>query len=695
MYDTPQVIAGRYRVIEHLGGGAMGQVWRALDERLDRPVALKTVVLPSDVATAEQLLAWSQREARSMARVKHPGVISVLDAVEWRGAPVIVMELVEGPSLDKVLRERGRLERGEVIRIGLALVDALGAAHGVGIVHRDVKPGNVLLEGERVVLSDFGVAHLPGATTLTSPHGPPGTMAYMAPELLRGGASRPECDLWSLGVMLYQMSEGRLPFAPERGAAGFIRAVIDEPPLPVVHARSLAPLLHGLLEKDPAHRYTGARARDALLLLGPGGGDDGSAGTPATADADADGPEPASRTPRHGPATAAAPTVSAAELLRPDPPGDGSARPSTVAPRPGTPARAPLSAPFDGVGAPVDTARRSTPSPRRRHLTRRTVLLTAAAAAAVPTGIYLTRFLPRRPIATLNARSDGFAAGQLYTVAFSPDGKLLASGGRLRLWDVASRAIIATLSGHVVNQAVFSPDGAILATAGQDGTARLWDVAARSHRATLTGHDHAVEGAAFSPDGKVLATAGSDSTVRLWDVAARAGTATLKGHTHYVNSVAFSPDGRTLATAGADGTTRLWDMKTQTTTAVLAMEGQYFKGAVFSPDGSVLAAVLNKGRIRLWDAGGRSVIADLDANASGIQALAFNRDGSMLACATKGGSATAAVGVWNVRRRESAAVLSVHTDDAAGVSSVAFSPDGETLAAAGNDGTVQLWSTDV
>lgn len=699
IYDTPWVIGGRYRVIEHLGGGAMGQVWRALDERLDRPVALKTVVLPSDMATAEQLLAWSQREARSMARVKHPGVISVLDAVEWRGTPVIVMELVEGPSLDKVLRERGRLGRIEVIRIGLALVDALGAAHAVGIVHRDVKPGNVLLEGERVVLSDFGVAHLPGATTLTSPHGPPGTMSYMAPELLRGGASRPECDLWSLGVMLYQMSEGRLPFDPERGAAGFIQAVVDEPPLPVVHAGSLAPLLHGLLEKDPAHRYTGARARDALRSLGSGGGDDRSVGAPATAggdgDGDGDGPESASKAPQHGPATAAAPTVSAAELLRPEAPGEGSTHPPTVAPRPGASARAPLNTPFDGVGAPGDTPRRGTASPRRRHLTRRAVLLSAAAAAAVPTGIYLTRFLPRRPIATLNARKDGFGAGELYTVAFSPDGKLLATGGRLRLWDVASRAIIATLSGHVVNQAVFSPDGAILATAGQDGTARLWDVAARSHRATLTGHDHAVEGAAFSPDGRVLATAGSDATVRLWDVAARAGTATLKGHTHYVRSVAFSPDGRTLATASVDGTTRLWDMKTRTTTAVLAMEGQHFNGAVFSPDGSMLAAVLSKGRIRLWDAGGRAVIADLDADASGIQALAFNRDGSVLACATKGGSGTASVGVWNVRRRESAAVLSVDTDDVAGVSSVAFSPDGETLAAAGNDGTVQLWNTDV
>ncbi|SEG88972.1 Serine/threonine protein kinase [Nonomuraea solani] len=253
------MLDGRYRLQAELGRGGMGRVWRGHDELLDRPVAVKEVTLDQQPQRErEVLLGRTMSEARLAARLSHPHIATVYDVVVADERPWIVLQLVRAPTLADVLAERGPLPLADVVRIGLQVLEALRAAHAAGIVHRDVKPANILLDddGRHAVLTDFGLAtslERPVQSGLTQAGIVVGTPAYIAPERARGAAPTPESDLWSLGVTLYTAVEGHCPF--EQGSAlATISAVLTADPAPFEHAGSLAPLLAGLLAKDPARR---------------------------------------------------------------------------------------------------------------------------------------------------------------------------------------------------------------------------------------------------------------------------------------------------------------------------------------------------------------------------------------------------------------------------------------------------------
>ncbi|MFG3229952.1 serine/threonine-protein kinase [Kitasatospora sp. NPDC048194] len=263
------VLAGRYRLVEALGHGGMGAVWRARDAQLGRDVAVKELLLPENLTAAERgnWIARVDREARAAARLKHPGIVTVHDlTVSEDGRPWIVMELVRGDSLAGLLARRGPLPVEEVARIGLQVLDALQAAHREGITHRDVKPANILLEGERAVLTDFGIAAVEGDAALTASGALMGTPAFMAPEQVRGLPAGPASDLWALGATLYAAVQGHPPFNGAHPAAVLV-AVATEDPLPATQAGPLAPVLDGLLRKDPADRLTHDHLRALLTGL--------------------------------------------------------------------------------------------------------------------------------------------------------------------------------------------------------------------------------------------------------------------------------------------------------------------------------------------------------------------------------------------------------------------------------------------
>ncbi|MFD0276152.1 serine/threonine-protein kinase [Kitasatospora sp. NPDC127111] len=253
------VIAGRYRLVKRLGAGGFGQVWQATDTTLHVDVAVKQVWLEpsmSPARTAERL-ARAQREARSAARLRdHPHVVAVHDVVVADGVPWMVMQLVSGSSLADRLAAGGPLSPGEAARIGSAMLSALGAAHAAGIVHRDVKPANILLTDDgQVLLADFGIALRSEETALTVSGAVIGSVEYMAPERVQGEEDGPAGDLFSLGVTLYQAVEGRSPFQRATPTASLLAVVSDEAP-PPSRAGALAPVIAGLMAKDPQRRLT-------------------------------------------------------------------------------------------------------------------------------------------------------------------------------------------------------------------------------------------------------------------------------------------------------------------------------------------------------------------------------------------------------------------------------------------------------
>ncbi|MFG2722255.1 serine/threonine-protein kinase [Streptomyces sp. NPDC048416] len=261
-----RLLGGRYRLVGRLGHGGMGTVWRARDEVVDRDVAVKEPRVPDHLGERERETVHlrMQREARAAARIDHPSVVTVHDVVMEDGKPWIVMELVHGQSLADRLQE-GTLDVREAARIGLAVLGALAAAHEAGVLHRDVKPDNVLLgRGDRVVLTDFGIAQVEGEQGLTETGAFVGSPEFIAPERVLGRRPGPESDLWSLGVVLYAAVEGMSPYRRSNTPATLQAVLSAEPQTPARGSGAFGTLVMQLLRKDPAARPSVTEVRTTL-----------------------------------------------------------------------------------------------------------------------------------------------------------------------------------------------------------------------------------------------------------------------------------------------------------------------------------------------------------------------------------------------------------------------------------------------
>ncbi|WP_165975688.1 WD40 repeat domain-containing serine/threonine protein kinase [Actinomadura rubrisoli] len=620
-----RLIAHQYRLVEEIGRGGFGVVWRARDERLNRDVAAKELFLPLYLAAdqREERRERSMREARSAARIMHPSAVTVHAVVEQDGVPWIIMELIDGRSLGSVVRSGGPLPPRRAAEIGLGVLGALRTAHAAGVVHRDVTPGNILLAEGRAVLTDFGIATIEGDPSITSSGYLMGAPAYTAPERARGEHATPASDLWSLGATLYLAVEGKRPFAGDNANAVLHAIQHVEPDRPVL-AGPLGPVIEGLMRKVPADRLSAEQAESllgdvaldrvpALLSLPPGAGrvQDGRVWRW-----------------RRLVAVAAAPVVAA-----------GVVSGLLWADRAGTPESAQGAA---GRAAPAAGPRLLATLAAADEVY--TVSINAAgtllAAAGENRAVRLWRLPDRRPVAVL--RGHGHA---IFASAFSPDGRTLATGGYDReviLWNTAARRRLATLTPGqgTIGSLAFSPDGRELATAGTDDvqlwnvarrarlqvlgrpaetqysaafsrlgwlafasadTLRMWRSRAAPRSATLGGVSSLVRAMAFDPTGRVVAIGGDDGTVTLWDCAARRRLGTVP-HDRSVYAVAFSPDGRTLATASGD-TVVLWDVAQRKRTATLTGHRGLVSSLAFSRDGRTLASGGFDGTVRLWALG--------------------------------------------------------------------------------------------
>ena len=271
--DSGRVVAGRYRLVRALGSGGMGTVWLGQDDVLHRQVAVKEINPPPGVSESERemLRERTLREARTAARLSHPNVVTIYDVVEDGNQPWIVMELVRARSLRDIVQEDGPLTPEHAARVGLQVLAALQAAHALGIMHRDVKPGNVLIETDgRVVLADFGIARAEDSPATTATGVLVGSPSYIAPERARGERGGPESDLWSLGATLYAAVEGRPPY-DRAGALATLTAVVTEDPDPPRRCAELWPVISELLRREPSLRLGPDGAQQSLRRIAEAG----------------------------------------------------------------------------------------------------------------------------------------------------------------------------------------------------------------------------------------------------------------------------------------------------------------------------------------------------------------------------------------------------------------------------------------
>ncbi|MBN1439264.1 MAG: protein kinase [Anaerolineales bacterium] len=692
---------GRYHILERLGEGGMATVYKAFDTRLERFVAVKIIrrsAFPPE--QLEPILKRFEREAKALAKLSHPNIVSVIDYGEHEGAPYLVMVFLPSGTLAHSL---GRpIPWQEAARLILPIARALEFAHGQGIVHRDVKPANILitLSGEPM-LSDFGIAKIlesEGTTQLTGTGFSVGTPSYMAPEQWSGKVG-PQTDLYSLGVVLYEMITGRKPYTADTPSAILLKQATEPLPRPKAYVPDLPEAVEKVLLKalarKPEDRYPDMAAFiDGLerTLVGQPKGKKFLAFKPATAPkvqppaktraTFVDGEQPSSLAPRHGlhPATPSFPA-----------PGKRVSVGRWIAIGAGLVALVSVAAiGLGGIFKPYPPTPTATFTPTRSPTKTHTP--TPTPFPGLP--IYPANAFPESliPITADNVSEiinlSRIGGGVPVQADWSPDGSTLAvaSTTGIYLYDASSKKEIRLiLAPDAVRSVKFSPDGALLAGGLGDYSVRLWRVSDGSLLRTMEGHTSGIISVAFSPDGTILASGGHETVIRLWRVSDGLPLMTLKGHSSSIMSVAFSPDGETLASGSLDKTVRLWKTADGTLLRTLVGHSDYVITTVFSPDGSLLASGSYDKTIRLWKVAEGSLSRKLEGHTDRVYGMAFSPDGSQLAS----GSSDLSLRIWRVNDGGLEKTLEGQPGTPV---SVEFSPDGETLACV-NGRVVFLWQT--
>ena len=332
MAEPQALIADRYRLLRRVGSGGMGVVWEGWDERLERRVAVKQLYRQSAASTKEAELAnqRAMREARITARLQHPHAVAVFDAVEQDGQLCLIMPFIPSITLAAVLEEGGPLQPEEAAKVGADVASALAAAHTVGIVHRDVKPGNILITDDgSALISDFGIARALGDATLTSSGMIHGTPAYLAPEVARGSEADFASDVFSLGSTLYSALEGRPPFGTDDNTMALLHRVASGQFPPLQHSGQLAPLIMRMLSIDPDARPSMRTVSESLARLAGSNADS----QPATVPAPIAEPEPPAA-PSPSPTPARAPAPGSQDQLPPQPPAPAPGSQDQLPPQP-------------------------------------------------------------------------------------------------------------------------------------------------------------------------------------------------------------------------------------------------------------------------------------------------------------------------------------------------------------------------
>jgi WD40 repeat protein/serine/threonine protein kinase len=676
---------GPYRILKVLGTGGMGMVFLAQDPVLKRPLALK--VMRPGMAMSSVSRERFLREARTAATVEHDHVVHIYQVGEDRGVPYLAMQFLRGETLEDRLRRHGHtpLPIPEILRIGRETAEGLAAAHDCGLVHRDIKPGNIFLESARneledtssrlgqsdvrrgrVKILDFGVARAAAdAGSITQPGAVIGTPAYMAPEQASGRVE-PRSDLFSLGSVLYRLSTGRQPFYGTDTLSTLMAVATETPPDPCTLnpevSEDLSNLVMQLLAKRPGDRPASARAVvQALAALERG---DPLPAVVKKARQDKPGSKLAAVIVLLAVAAVAYWSARSIYHLARDRQERQAGPLQPLPPEPVAPAGPAPPPPLPPLLASV------------RELPEMTRLIGHTGL------VHAVEFSPDRQ-KLLSGGADGtvrlwdLALGKqimdfrkprdiVWRAVFSPDGRQVLAGGgdrivngkrihtdyHLRLWDVAGDQPVRELEGHTneIWDVAFSPDSKEVLSTSKDGTMRLWNVATGKMIRRFEAHKRNWC-VAFSPNGHEAVSGGVEAVVHVWNVATGKEVRTLAGHEGPIRSVAYSPDGRQVLSGSIDKTMRLWDVESGQLLAEFPRQLTGFSCVRFSPDGhqALSCTGLRQApaggwesagfdfRVRIWDVAAQTEIAGYSWQERFIPVATFSRDGKIVACASNGG----------------------------------------------------------
>jgi eukaryotic-like serine/threonine-protein kinase len=725
---------GHYEVMEVVGKGAMGIVMRAFDEKLHRIVAIK--VLAPELARDDSARLRFVREARAAAAVTHENVIDI-HAVENDGPiPYLIMQFVEGCTLQQKLERTGPLQVSDVLRLGIQIADGLAAAHRHGLVHRDVKPANILLENgvERVKITDFGLARAVNDATVTQSGLVAGTPAYMSPEQARGEKLDSRSDLFSLGSVLYTLCAGHPPFQAGNSLV-VMRCICDDTPRPI---RELNPAIPEWLEaiiarlhsKDAGSRF--ATAREVATLLSRGLTQVQAGSSPSATLKELIPLRPSWRS-RWVAAVVAALAIVAAGIMVWDftrNKGRGTNAPSETASPPVEPAQPQPWQPRPPL-TPEELAKLPDPLDdwRPEEIPVGTVSqVRGEGKETLPELIALLGDGPFRMI-----RKDA-----THWPTQSPDGRRLAiaNGNAVIIYDTETGAVVRVLTGHTDRafRGNFSSDGKRYACGSHKGGIRVWDVETGKVVEIASEFPHSSWTAHFAPGDKQVVLAGDNGAIKVWDVAAGRNLKVFGEHKGGIPHFTFNPDKTRIASGGKDGAVKIWSWPNGTLVKTLEGHPDEVLSVAYSANGSLLACG-STSRVLIRNAETFEVLHTLETAGDGL--LGFTPNGQTLLTGPHHfpKDQKRAFARWDVKTGKALASFDIpgprsllvgHLSGDGGtvylmtcydtveprlgaydaltgkervpnlsraslVWSVAFSPDGHWLASAGDDGRVCLW----
>ncbi len=675
---------------------------KALDTRLNRPVAIKIIRRTAFLEDHyEAMLRRFEREARSLASLDHPHIVKVFDYGEQEGSPYLVMQYLAGGSLKDLVRSaQGPLDWGKAIRLCIPIARALAYAHRRGIVHRDVKPANILLsvQGEPM-LSDFGIAKIlhTGEDSLTASGVSIGTPEYMAPEQAMGDVVA-QSDIYSLGVVLFELVTGQRPFTADTPMAVMLKHIQE--PMPDIRVfnpalpEELAHILEKACAKQPAARFASAdEFADALERLVSRTKMMKPSAVAGTSEAEtvivkasrAVPPAVPARFPfrgwlrfallgvaailvflivffivneRSGGEPSASPTFTTAAMQVA---ASATSSPTLSSP---TATASPVATRTPTVS--VQTMRLELPVPvAKEEITAENADLTEELssmtighiyqleyssdgrylALLVPEGVYLynvqtkeVRFIRLMTQTSMFALSPG--SSQLLTAG--------TNNGVLSFWGIQDGSLQVEIDLGVdgVRAIAFSPDSMLVAASTADHTIQLYAPYNRQKITIIKGHQDDVWGLDFSPDGSLLASASDDKSVRLWSVPEGLPVGLMIGHENAVVDVAFSPDGTKLASASWDKTVRLWNIPQGTPAHFLTGHSDWVRSVAFSPNGSLLASGGDDDTLRLWSVSDGALLKTLVGHGDDVHSVTFSPDGRLLVSTSLDGT----IRMWGIGR---------------------------------------------